>query len=261
MILHENQRSTSSFPLLTLSRPQFSPQALSKSDLRGPWSLHPSGTPATKNEVKLPHVPSSRSSQPGWFWLTDWQIDFTNPNVDAHYGWSYARTFEEPDDAWTHATPSSGFGWVRRRRWVRVMKRRMDLVNRSGVENIQQDMEEEEGIGQDRDASGRDYVERAEAVLRSVKQKDIASTAEEAEDDGFLANGERRKVNVEASTIEAEEEINRYNEAIQILLAGIKGQYAVIIAVEIFLYLYWLVLFHSDTVCTARKNWSKANTC
>ncbi|RUS22788.1 hypothetical protein BC937DRAFT_86930 [Endogone sp. FLAS-F59071] len=234
VILHENQRSTSSFPLLTLSRPQFSAQALSKND-RGPWSLHPSGKPSTKNEVQLPHVPSSRSSsQPGWFWLTDWQVDYTDPNVDAHYGWSYARTFDEPDDTWTHAAPSSGFGWVRRRRWVRVMKRRMDLVNRSGTENTQQEnMEEEEGIGQDRDASGMDYVERAEAVLTNVKPKDIANTAEEAEDDGFvLADGDRRKVNVEFSSIEAKEEINRYEEAIQILLASVKGQYTIVIVVK-----------------------------
>ncbi|RUS35352.1 FYVE zinc finger-domain-containing protein [Jimgerdemannia flammicorona] len=214
VIVHENQRSTSSFPLLSLARPQFSAQALSKSDTRSPWSLHPSSKPSSKYDVP----------QRGWFWLTDWQIDYTDPHVDTNSGWQYARTFEEPDEAWVHMAPSSGFGWVRRRRWIRVMKRRMDLINGSGGENTQQEnTEEEEAIQQEQESSGMDYIERAEVVLMNGKKRDTTNSGEEAEDEGFvLAGDEGRKG---ANLTVAREELKRYEEAIQILLTGIKGQY------------------------------------
>lgn len=91
---------------------------------------------------------------------SDWTLDVTHPGVDAEEGWQYAHTFEAPDDAWTAEQPPqlqrlltgsgamtaglSGSGsrgtngssgsrsgapqsWVRRRRWVRVMRRRLDI--------------------------------------------------------------------------------------------------------------------------------------
>ncbi len=82
----------------------------------------------------------------------------TLPEVDAETGWQYARSFDDPDDQWTAEPPArlerllaggstvaalttSGSGsslrsrpgtmsahsWVRRRRWVRVMRRRLDI--------------------------------------------------------------------------------------------------------------------------------------
>lgn len=84
----------------------------------------------------------------------------THPCVDADEGWQYAQSFDEPDDKWTAETPvqlqrlmssngivSAGFGghsgrghslssssqsrpqptWVRRKRWVRIMRRRLDI--------------------------------------------------------------------------------------------------------------------------------------
>ena len=82
----------------------------------------------------------------------------TLPEVDAETGWQYARSFDDPDGQWTAEPPArlerllaggstvaalgaSGSGgslgsrpgamsahsWVRRRRWVRVMRRRLDI--------------------------------------------------------------------------------------------------------------------------------------
>ncbi|KAF9469007.1 hypothetical protein BDZ94DRAFT_1245146 [Collybia nuda] len=87
----------------------------------------------------------------------------THPGVDAEEGWQYARYFSDPDDQWTAEVPpqlermltgtnivSAGLGptarsasrlnsassssssrppqaWVRRRRWVRIMRRRLDI--------------------------------------------------------------------------------------------------------------------------------------
>ncbi|KAG6336355.1 hypothetical protein ID866_2750 [Astraeus odoratus] len=101
------------------------------------------------------------------FWLSDWMVDTSPPGVDAdeECGWQYAQTFNVPDEAWSAKPPPqlecllSGSGlmitgltspsrtrsrgssstsasssravhpqtWVRRRRWVRVMRRRLDI--------------------------------------------------------------------------------------------------------------------------------------
>ncbi|KAF7352895.1 Ankyrin unc44 [Mycena venus] len=90
------------------------------------------------------------------FWLSDWTLDVTPPGVDAEEGWQYAHHFGDPDDhssGRSQGTGSSvrGLGggasssrrssgassstshsrspltWVRRRRWVRVLRRRLDI--------------------------------------------------------------------------------------------------------------------------------------
>ncbi|KAJ3573339.1 hypothetical protein NP233_g2492 [Leucocoprinus birnbaumii] len=94
------------------------------------------------------------------FWLSDWTLDVTHPGVDAEEGWQYAQSFDDPDERWTGERSSqleriltgsgvvaAGFGgsssrnaslsspipgriaptWVRRRRWVRIMRRRLDI--------------------------------------------------------------------------------------------------------------------------------------
>ncbi|KAI9483523.1 MAG: ankyrin repeat-containing domain protein [Benjaminiella poitrasii] len=132
VILHENQRCSSSL-LSGLSRPQFSDTYLTKEETstRGSWSLHPSGTPSSKELVMLP--PSSMDTYQhrrisisasinqqllsDWFWLTDWQIDYSDPRVDPTSGWQYSKSFEEDDSNWTPVAPTNGYNWVRRRRW------------------------------------------------------------------------------------------------------------------------------------------------
>ncbi|KAI0375768.1 hypothetical protein BV20DRAFT_1032181 [Pilatotrama ljubarskyi] len=111
-------------------------------------------------------LPKPGSSQEGaersHFWLSDWTLDVTPPGVDAQDGWQYAHSFNDPDDQWVSEPPpqlerlltgsgavAAGLGgssrsrsssrasssshphgpqtWVRRRRWVRVMRRRLDI--------------------------------------------------------------------------------------------------------------------------------------
>ncbi|KAG0174666.1 hypothetical protein DFQ28_005264 [Apophysomyces sp. BC1034] len=191
IVLHENQRSTS---ILGLSRPHFSSSALTKHDTRGPWSLHPSGVRSSKDQVDLPADASGRGGS-NWFWLTDWQIDYSDPRIDPTSGWQYARSFDEADDSWTPVAPTGGYGWVRRRRWVRVIKRRMDLAkgNHRGVE------------GEDSDAESQsDYVYQAEEIVQNVKQEDG---------------------NTKPTIQNLTRELRAYEEATQVLLAGIKVDY------------------------------------
>ncbi|PWN51581.1 FYVE-domain-containing protein [Violaceomyces palustris] len=95
------------------------------------------------------------------FWLSEWQQDLTHPLVGVEDGWQYSQSFDALDDRWSASIPpplarlldgrglsasvtraitggatmASGqgdqeaaqSGWVRRRRWVRVMRRRLDI--------------------------------------------------------------------------------------------------------------------------------------
>jgi hypothetical protein len=198
--LHENERSSS---LLGLSRPQFSAASLSKHDTRGHWSLYPSGKPSTKEQVQLPfsNKPPGTSD---WFWLTDWQIDYSDPRIDPTSGWQYARSFEDADEAWTPVTPTTGYGWVRRRRWVRVMKRRMDLLKGHHVGG--QPVDEME-----------DYLNDAEEIVLNSKLELDESN-----------------VSIQQLTVE----LRALEEAVQLLRAGVKSKFVTISAYCDFIHIF-----------------------
>ncbi|KAF9955546.1 hypothetical protein BGZ72_003635 [Mortierella alpina] len=187
--IHESQRAAGSFPL-SLMAPKFSASALTQQDVCGPWSL-PNGRPFTKDDVHLPLIPATGSSssrnnmQRGWFWLTEWVVDKTDPNVD-NEGWQYAKSLTEANQQWSAIAPTSGSNWVRRRKWIRVMKKRMDLVTPST------DFLEESEETMVQELAGN-YMRRASLALRL--------------DDGFS---------------DSAQELARYRQAIQILLKGIK---------------------------------------
>ncbi|KAK3840739.1 MAG: hypothetical protein J3R72DRAFT_170952 [Linnemannia gamsii] len=190
--VHENQRATGSFALSFMA-PKFSVNALTQQDFCGPWSL-PNGRPSTKDDVHLPLISSTGSSnaranmQRGWFWMTEWVIDKTDPTVDTE-GWQYGKSLTEANHSWIATAPTSGTNWVRRRKWIRVMKKRMDLIGSSdeglegpdaGVPSIAQEM-------------AGNYMKRASLALRP--EEEFTDTAQE---------------------------LSRYRQAIQILLKGIK---------------------------------------
>ncbi|CAO3691090.1 unnamed protein product [Rhizopus stolonifer] len=198
VILHENQRSAS---LLGLSRPQFSEDYLTKNDLRGPWSLHPTGEPKTKEMVSLPETSTNNhriSTLTHWFWLTDWQIDYSDPRVDPTSGWQYARSFEDEDALWTPVAPTSGYHWVRRRRWVRVMKRRMDLTKGIRRGEISETIPEE-----DEEPGSTDYLLLAETIVQSL-HTDLPES-DEMKIQKFL-----------------KENIEKYQDAVQVLYNGMR---------------------------------------
>ncbi|KAI0960004.1 hypothetical protein AcW1_004656 [Taiwanofungus camphoratus] len=122
--------------------------------------------PLREDPWTLPRPGSSREgAERSHFWLSDWALDVTHPGVDADDGWQYAHAFDDADDQWTaeqslqlerlldgNGAITAGLGtgrsrsnsaassssssrrdslssqtWVRRRRWVRVMRRRLDI--------------------------------------------------------------------------------------------------------------------------------------
>ncbi|TPX40223.1 hypothetical protein SeMB42_g06080 [Synchytrium endobioticum] len=131
-VLHENQRCS-------FLSSKFSAQNLTKADYRGNWS--------TGQIIR------------SWFWLTDWKVDLRHPNVDPFEGWQYAKSFDDDDEMWTPemhlGSTMSMSGWVRRRRWIRVRKRRVD------VSQLSSDVSSVSVSSGD----GDDYVGRATSVL------------------------------------------------------------------------------------------------
>lgn len=104
-------------------------------------------TSGISTPLASPNEPSNSYSagqgEAAWFWLSDWTVDLTDPSSSPVDGWSYATSFDAPAEEWTSAPPEDlqrvlegdgglGLGgkkWVRRRRWVRVMRRRLDTPN------------------------------------------------------------------------------------------------------------------------------------
>ncbi|TPX30946.1 hypothetical protein SmJEL517_g05626 [Synchytrium microbalum] len=190
-ILHENQRST-------FLSSKFSPQNLTKADYRGPWSTA-SGRPASFDTVHLPFKkdPVSGEIIRSWFWLSDWKVDLKHPIQDSE-GWQYAKSLEDPDELWLSELPSgllsvSGLsGFVRRRRYIRVRKRRVN-VNSLSDDSSQADHPSP--------PESNDYMARANAVLYT------------SEDELDLS---RRDI------VSLTNESSSYEQAIQILLSGLK---------------------------------------
>lgn len=196
VVIHENQRSSTVFGGLSSLRgpPKYSANNPLKGDIRGPWSLHPSGKPTTKEEVQLP---SSTSKSLKWGWMTDWFIDMNYPRIDSQ-GWQYSKSFDDSDKSdrlWSESPiPSSG-GGVRRRRWVRVMKRIMEFSNDSSNGEFLQLVNE----------SDDDYLTRAEAIIKRDQE-----------------NGKGKDLSVT-------DQLSKYREAIEILQNGIKSEFQLLI--------------------------------
>jgi hypothetical protein len=198
-IIHENQRAS-------FFSNEYSSDNLTQSDLSligGSFSTS-YGQRTTKEAVGLPNPESGRDEDSGWFWLTDWKIDESFPNLDSQ-GWIYASSFEVREDEWGPEEPSRFLGliggtWVRRRRWIRVRKRRVDL-NNTGFPGFSRQFSETSVGGIEEDG----YIAEAKALVAQ----------------NLDADSSRRGSN--ASLRSLNQELNVYMEAINILICGMKG--------------------------------------
>jgi len=193
---------------------------------------------------------SREGSERSHFWLSDWTLDATHPRVDVDEGWQYARSFDDPDDQWSAEMPpaleralagygvltpgiagtssaggsnsqasSSQLSWVRRRRWVRVMRRRLDMtplpflqpngtmyqLDSSGllIPYVEEDMGDPDG-GQELGVipqsflTSQDYVARARHRAGSPRGYDMVTS------DGPMSGAELRKsiAKLEAAVLE-----------------------------------------------------------
>ncbi|KAG6903373.1 hypothetical protein C0995_013126 [Termitomyces sp. Mi166 len=189
-----------------------------RSDVQLPLRVTPWALPKPESQDRT-HDGAERSH----FWLSDWTLDVTHPGVDAEEGWQYGHFFSDPDDQWTADQPpqlerillgsnlvGTGFGdssgrrsstgnsrppqtWVRRRRWVRIMRRRLDIPplpflepdgsmyhldgNGSLIPFVEDNEGGHEGEGQELGtmsstflSSAQDYVSRARYLVGNQSQ-------------------------------------------------------------------------------------------
>jgi hypothetical protein len=199
-IIHENQRAS-------LFSNEFASDNLTQNDLSligGPYST-PYGQATSKESVRLPIHDSGRDGDSDWFWLTDWKIDKSFPNLDNH-GWIYASSFEVREDEWGSQEPSRFMGliggsWVRRRRWIRIRKRRVDLDNLGFPVFSRQFSETSVGVYEE-----DGYIVEAKALVTQ----------------SLDADSNRRGSNASLGSLN--QELNVYMEAINILITGIKSE-------------------------------------
>jgi len=119
VLIMEHQRGFTLF-----KTPHYSQASLLPNDLppfqvydilrQGPWAV------SSLDDYTLP--------SPLWIWISRfWMVDMRGDGeVDAN-GWQYGRTFGSA--TWRpHPKPFSRGGWVRRRRWVRLMTKPVSVV-------------------------------------------------------------------------------------------------------------------------------------
>ncbi|BFZ64693.1 carboxypeptidase Y-deficient [Saitoella coloradoensis] len=103
-----------------------------------------SETKVRKEEIELPQPPTPESAQV-WSWVTEWSIDKSDPRCTPD-GWLFARNFQVEEKNWTSDLPREK-GWVCARRWVRVMKRRVEGVPNAYIDAAQNEADERERRG------------------------------------------------------------------------------------------------------------------
>jgi len=208
------------------------------------------------------------STEEAWFWLSSqFFIDLSPSDIDAEQGWQYARSFNEIDENWSSEIPievvrilsggelpsgnGKGMKWVRRRRWARIMRRRIDIPHWGFDDDdpplsLSRSSEEGEGVGlvdgQGGDSeislASRDYLERAQYFAGSHMRRNAqAHTSSGINDDASdgdedtMSLRSMQTVIAEAQTggeelgkASARRIVSRLERALQELHEGIEGR-------------------------------------
>ncbi|GAA5879307.1 hypothetical protein JCM3774_006429 [Rhodotorula dairenensis] len=154
------------------------------------------------------------AKEPAWMWISDWTVDLTSPLASPQEGWSYAPSFDTPEQDWTPvekvpastgsaASPTAGAAGgggggggaktnrVRRRLWMRVMRRRLDLPDWGfGAEpaDTAPVQAEEELAPLDYRSRARFLVGQSLGRYRHLQGDDSELTDSEAEGPGAVAD-------------------------------------------------------------------------
>ena len=180
--------------------PSTSPASASLSALLEPHRRARSSSSASSSRAHPPPKTSQSGAERAWVWLSDWSVDLTSPDASAIDGWSYAASFdaspewlaEPPHEvralAQGHRGPRGDGGgggggederregpvkFVRRRRWVRVMRRRLDLPDWGfGPDDTGDER------GGERDELASDYLARAAFIAGPTLAATVAAAAQ-----------------------------------------------------------------------------------
>ncbi|BGO93036.1 hypothetical protein NBRC10512v2_005322 [Rhodotorula toruloides] len=180
--------SESSTPKPAESRPTTLRRASSSAASSLTAVLASSPDPAS---LPAPSTSTASRKQSAWIWLSNWVVDTTAPSGSPIDGWSYATSFDAPDTEWTPepplevrraleggaslATLGGGKKWVRRRKWVRVMRRRLDVPDWGFANQPPFPRREEQ---HDSSAGSDDYRTRAQFLAGVTGEKEPTTVVE-----------------------------------------------------------------------------------
>ncbi|KAK4054812.1 hypothetical protein OIV83_000736 [Microbotryomycetes sp. JL201] len=176
---------------------------------------------------------SDARSETAWFWLSDWTIDLTDPRSSPVDGWSYAGSFDADSSEWVSGPPEElemlfrgdlstsldGRKWVRRRRWVRVMRRRLDVPNWGFGDQSDREKRSDATTSQEVQASLDDYRARARYLAGLSSRRAVSS------DQASIRSGKTIALeshdSTEMDTAELRKAAARLERAVDELRAGI----------------------------------------
>ncbi|KAJ1948523.1 hypothetical protein FBU59_001555 [Linderina macrospora] len=187
-------------------------------------------------DIPLPHADSGMD----WFWLSDWAAfvgskpelaeDGVVAQLTDRNGWEYsAHGFNSPETVWAPYVPADAADCVRRRRWVRAMKRQVPLDDPTAVIAANPVLAK---INHDHAAPAldSDYLETARSILDATR--DIA-TSDAAVERRLELEQTRSAVSVLLSNIATDHNNDRRREArrladdalkrAEVLAAGLQG--------------------------------------
>lgn len=223
-----------------------------------------SSSPSTSHEAQKleEEEPEASEAEEAWFWLSSqFFVDLSPSNVNAEQGWQYAKSFDELEENWSSEIPNEvvrilsggeipnkGVKWVRRRRWARIMRRRIHIphwgFDDDPVSSSSEHTEGEEhrstklnqGSSEMPATAVRDYLERAQYFVGShIRSR---AQAENGTKDWYNSDGDetmslRSLQTVIAESQNGEEELGnasarkviaRLERALQELHEGIEGE-------------------------------------
>ncbi|ORX70827.1 hypothetical protein DL89DRAFT_141184 [Linderina pennispora] len=172
--------------------------------------------PRRMRDIPLPHADSGMD----WFWLSDWAPFVgcrpevvSDGSVAQHTdrnGWQYScHGFNSPETAWAPYAPSDAADCVRRRQWVRAMKRQVPLDDPTAVIAANPVLAK---ITSDEAARALepDYLETARTILDATRE---ISTSDAAVEHRLELEQTRSAVSVLLSNISTDENDQRRHEA------------------------------------------------
>lgn len=213
-----------------------------------------------KPSHSLPSTPSiPPEAESAWFWLSSqFFVDLSPSDVDPEQGWQYAQSFDTADADWLDHMPievarilagelpssTRGVKWVRRRRWARIMRRRLDIPywgfddHPEGQTTFEQ-VADEAADAEEREMElppVRDYLERAQYFAGSHTRRGRPGACTSSSDarDPSVDEDTRSLRSVRTVIADAQSEemdrasgrrvIARLERALQELHEGIEGE-------------------------------------
>ncbi|CAO3618932.1 unnamed protein product [Mucor hiemalis] len=133
-------------------------------------------TVLNKSKVELPNT--------SWFWLSDWTLELSFPTVRNNEGWTYSQNSinMEDENNWFSQLPpdaNNSQNWIRRRQWMRIMKKVIHPHITSTISNHSNDVDSIHSDSSDSSSSDddNDLVDLHQHSRQNINKKTMTSVS------------------------------------------------------------------------------------